>query len=137
MLKVNFKVMLIVAIAIIAMVFAINAWSQSFSGRGVDQSEMGQVACVSEIERLETILITLKQNKQAHLDCNEQGQVYDGDGCVDVQPLRAAWDDLEMPTELRFNNIHGDPVGETVSVSPRGRDGQPGECPTGYVDVEQ
>lgn len=125
--------MLIVAVVILATVFTPNAWSQSFSGRGVDQGAMGQVACVSEIERLETILITLKQNKQAHLDCNEQGQVYDGDGCVDVQPLRAAWDSLETPTQLRFNDIHGERVGETVNVDPRARDGQPGECPSGYV----
>lgn len=127
------KVMLTTAALMLGMTAAVNAWSQSLSGRGVEQRAMAQVGCVSEIERMQEVVQTLKQQKQKHLDCNDQGRIFDGgDTCVDVKPLQAVWDSTSTPSTLHFENVKGKQIGEQVEVI-RGDDGAPGACPDGYV----
>ena len=120
---------------LIGLTAASSALAQSVSGRGVDNRAMGQVNCLAEVERQQLIVQNLTAQRDAMLDCNENGQVYDGSDCVDLEPLVAQWraSGPGDPGILEFFDDDGQVGGEITVI--QGRDGEDAECPSGYEDV--
>lgn len=122
------------------------AQAQMFSGRGVDSRAMGEVSCIAEIERLEITVQYLEAQRDAMIDCNEDGMVFagvgepgaDADGCVDLTPLTAVWLDTSdnvnpsNPDTLHFVDDFGNQQPVPAITVIRGNDGANATCPTGY-----
>lgn len=135
MLKFKLPV-LIAAVLGFVLVGSASAEAQVMSGRGIHEQFSRQVNCLAEIERLELIVQTLEAQREALINCNENGQVFDGNGCVDLADLEGDWNpDPTKPGTLRFIDILNNQSGSTITVV-RGRDGADAVCPDGYEEVQ-
>lgn len=110
------------------------ATAQEVSGRGIIADAAREVNCISEISRLEVVVAQLEAQRDALINCNENGQVFDGTTCVDLFPPQADWRPTPaVPSTLHFLDINNIQIGSTITVI-RGRDGNTPICPPGYEE---
>lgn len=103
-----------------------SAYGQSMSASGIQNQDLGEEACLSEIQRLEIAVQNLTNLRDQLRDCNENNQVFDGSGCADLASISAEWQpNTDNPDIIEFAD------GSTFDVI-RGRDGEDaGPCPSG------
>lgn len=130
-LALGFLMLSALVFLLFAFVWPQTAYGQQFSSRGISSQGQAEVACISEIERLRVEVEALRARRDAIMDCNDAGQVYDGTGCQPIaNNFTARWSpSAANPSSLSFYD-GGTLVAGPITVT-RGDDGSHSGCPPG------
>lgn len=106
--------------------------AQSMSGRGINNQAVIQADCIAEVARLESTVSSLETFYGNLQSCNDQGMVFDGNGCVDLVGLDHEWlPNAANPTQLVLKDGTTELARIDVVRGRNGHDATAADCPAG------